>query len=434
MALHAHRGVGRDMALLGFGKCCGLRQPAEDRLHHDHGGVHDQSEIDGADRQQVGGFAAQHQNDHGKEQRERNRGADDQRAAEIAEENPLQQHDQQDADHHVVQHGRGRDVDQILAVVDALDPHARRQDAGIVDRCHQLLDAQDRRRTLLAAAHQHDALHDIVVLIEAGDAEPRFLADRDGRDVLDQNRIAAALRHHGVGEVVDRPDQPDAADHRRLRADVDGIAADIDVGIADGLQQLRQRQAVGDQLVEVDLQLVGLGLAAPAGDIDHARHGAEAALQNPVLQRLEVEHAVIRRSDQPVAVDFADRAERRNPRLHVARQRRHLRQPVQHLLQRLVIGVVERKLQFDVRQAVQRDGADRAQILDAGNLGLDRDRDVAFDLFRRQARTLRHDVDHRRCRIGIGFDIELLERNQAADQYSDEQAHHQIAAADGNGD
>ena len=226
---------------------------------------------------------------------------------------------------------------------------------------HQLLDAQDGRRTLLAAAHQHDALHDVVVLVEAGDAEPRLLADGHGGDVLDQHRVAAALRHHGVGEIVDRADQADAAHHGGLRADIDGVAADIDVGIADRLQQLRQRQAVGDQLVEVDLQLVGLGLAAPAGDVDHAGHGAEAALQHPVLQRLQVEHAVVRRPDQPVAIDLADRrSSGEMPRLHVARQRRQLRQPVQHLLQRLVIGVVERELQFDVGQAVQRDGADRA--------------------------------------------------------------------------
>ena len=179
-------------------------------------------------------------------------------------------------------------------------------------RATSLLDARDGRRTLLAAAHQHDALHDVVVLVEAGDAEPRLLADRDSGDVLDQHRIAAALRHHGVAEVVDRADQADAAHHGRLRADIDGVAADIDVGVADRLQHLRQRQPVGDQLVEIDLQLEGLGLAAPAGDVDHAGHGAEAALQHPVLQRLEIEHAVVRRADQPVAIDFADRAERRD--------------------------------------------------------------------------------------------------------------------------
>src|SRR5665213_2611760 len=108
-------------------------------------------------------------------------------------------------------------------------------------------------------------------------------------------------------------------------------------------------------------------------------------LQDWVLQRLEVEHAVVRRALQPVAVDFADRAGRRNPGLHIAGQRRQLRQPVQHLLQRFVIGVVERELQLDVGQSVQRNRADRVQVLDAGNLGFDRDGDVAFDFLRRQA-------------------------------------------------
>ena len=159
----------------------GLRQPAEDRLHHDDGGVDDQAEIDRADRQQIGGFAAQHQDDHGEEQRERDRRADDQRAAEVAEEYPLQQHDQEDPDHHVVQHGVGGDVDQVLAVVDPLD--AARRAAGSLEllmEATELLDAGDGRRTLLAAPHQHDALHDVVVLVEAGDAEPRLLADGDG--------------------------------------------------------------------------------------------------------------------------------------------------------------------------------------------------------------------------------------------------------------
>ncbi len=50
--------------------------------------------------------------------------------AQVAEEGPLQQEDQRDAGQHVVQHRARRDADQVAAVVDALDAHARRQDAG----------------------------------------------------------------------------------------------------------------------------------------------------------------------------------------------------------------------------------------------------------------------------------------------------------------
>ncbi len=109
------------------GSC--MREMAEDVLHHDDGGIDDDAEIDGADRQQIGGFPAQHRDDDGEEQRHRNGRRDDQRAAQIAQEHPLDQEDQRDAEQHVVQHGVDRDGDEIAAVVERLDLHARRQGA-----------------------------------------------------------------------------------------------------------------------------------------------------------------------------------------------------------------------------------------------------------------------------------------------------------------
>ena len=43
------------------------------------------------------------------------------------------------------------------------------------------LDALDGRQALRAAAHEHDALDDVVVIVLPGDAEPRLVAHRDGR-------------------------------------------------------------------------------------------------------------------------------------------------------------------------------------------------------------------------------------------------------------
>src|SRR4029077_9896079 len=217
VVLHRHHGSRRNLGELALRKRFGVRQPTEDRLHHDHGGIDDQAEIDGADRQQVGGFAAQHQDADREEQRERYRGADNQRAAQVAEKYPLQQHDQQDSEGHVFEHRFRGGLDQVLAVIDPLDPHARRQNRRMVDLFDQLLDPGDRGRTLLAAAHQHDTLDDIVVLILARDSQSRLLAYRDIGNVLDQDRRTAARRNHGVGKRIDRPDQADAAHDRRLR-------------------------------------------------------------------------------------------------------------------------------------------------------------------------------------------------------------------------
>jgi hypothetical protein len=64
----------------------------------------------------------------------------------------------------------------------------------------------------------------------------------------------------------------------RMTADcwpIDGIAANIDVAVAQGLQNLRQREPIGDKLVAVDLNFEGFGLAAPTGDIDDPRHRAK---------------------------------------------------------------------------------------------------------------------------------------------------------------
>ncbi len=102
-----------------------------------------------------------------------------------------------------------------------------------------MLDTRDGRRAFLAATHQHDALYDVVVLIFAGNAEARLLADRHIGNVLHEHRIAATLRNHRRRKIVDGANQTDAAHHCGLRADIHGVAADIDVGVAHGLKQLR---------------------------------------------------------------------------------------------------------------------------------------------------------------------------------------------------
>ena len=81
----------------------------------------------------------------------------------------MQHKDEEDAHYHVVQHCPRRNVDQILAVVNAFDPHAGRQQARCVDLLDLIAHAHDRWHALLAAPHEHDALHDIVVLAAAGD-------------------------------------------------------------------------------------------------------------------------------------------------------------------------------------------------------------------------------------------------------------------------
>src|SRR4029077_2746332 len=107
---------------------------------------------------------------------------------QIPEEHPLHEKDQHDAEDHIVQHGASGGVDQLLAVVDLLEPHPRRQDAGRVDLLDFRLDAADRRHALLAAAHQHDALDDVLVAVLPDDAETWLVPDDHRGNIFDIHR------------------------------------------------------------------------------------------------------------------------------------------------------------------------------------------------------------------------------------------------------
>ena len=68
-------------------------------------------------------------------------------------------------------------------------------------------------------------------------------------------------------------DQANAADIDRLLADGDFAAAHIDIGVAQRADQLRHRDAVGLELLQVRLDLEFLGCAAPDVDGDDAGNG-----------------------------------------------------------------------------------------------------------------------------------------------------------------
>ena len=139
---------------------------------------------------------------------------------------------------------------QRRAVVVGNDLDPRRQRAVPVHLVDFCLDEGDDVVGVIDAAHDDNRQGDVTVVILAGDAEPRHVADRNFGDVLDLNRHAVDLSEHDVLDVVDAPalrqigvaagvHQADAADVHRLLADGDLAAADIDVGVAERGDDLR---------------------------------------------------------------------------------------------------------------------------------------------------------------------------------------------------
>src|SRR5262249_22740015 len=153
-------------------------------------------------------------------------------------------------------------------------------------------------------------------------------ADRSLGYSLHLHWDAFELRQHDILDVVDVPalreiaasaavKQSDGADVHRLLADGDLAAADIDIGVAERADDLRDRDIVGVEFIEIDLDIVLLGRTAPRIYCHHARHSEEAPSDDPVLYGAQIGQPEVRRADDLIAIDLADQTGLLNER-HLA--------------------------------------------------------------------------------------------------------------------
>ena len=108
-----------------------VRQQAHDVLDHHHRAFHDHAEIERAERQQIRRNSADLQANGGEQECERNGQRDDERAADVAEEDQQNHRYQNDSLGQIVQHRVGGEVHQIAAVEEWDDGDARREHAMV---------------------------------------------------------------------------------------------------------------------------------------------------------------------------------------------------------------------------------------------------------------------------------------------------------------
>jgi len=71
---------------------------------------------------------------------------------------------------------------------------------------------------------------------------------------------------------------------------------------------LGQRDVVGIELVEIDLDIVLLGCAAPRAHLNDAWNGEQPTDDDPILHGAQVGQSEVGRTDDLVAKDLADQA------------------------------------------------------------------------------------------------------------------------------
>ena len=393
---------------------------AEDVFHHEDGAVHQDPEVHRADGQQVCRGTGQVKAEKRKQQRQRNGDGNDQPGAQVVEEK--QQHD--DDQHHAAQqilldHLRGL-RDQVAEVVVGVDLHVTGQQVR-VELLRPGLDPGQYILGLLALAHQDDAFHRVIRVLEAKLAQPWRGADDDPPDVLQQHGRAVVHGQHHVADILQRV-QPTQPTHVvKLPALRVEPAAGIAVVGRQRRFNLGYRQADGSDFGLIQQHLILHGAAAKTRVIGHARHGAVLRRDDPILQRLQLHRRAVG-ALQYVAVDQPGWCrQRRDGRRHPIGQAQ-VAHAVEHLLAREVVvgAVLERE--HHIGQPVQRHRALRRGLRHAAHAQLDRHRDQSLHFLGGMSRPLRDDIHHRRRQVRVRIHRQMSQRPHAsAHQYQGQQ-------------
>ncbi len=397
------------------------RQFAIDVLDHDHRAVDHDSEVDGADGEQVGRDIMGVQHDECEEQGQRNRERNDDRGAEADQKKDQDDQHQHHAAKQVRFHGVGRELHQVAAIIIGVN-----FDVGRKHRPVQFvglgLDSFQYGLGLLAAAHQDHALDRIVIFLKAELPQARSMADDHVADIAHPDGYAVVAADYDVRNVFGVAHQADAADVIELATL--GIEAPAGVGIVrrQGRADLRNRQVISVHAGGIEQHLVLHDFPAQTGVVGHAGNGAVGALDHPVFNGLQLLRTAIG-TLQHVAVHQAAGAEQRRHGGGHAGWKRGIRQPLKNDLPGQIVVRALFEGQAQIGKTIQRNGPHGDHARDAVHLQFERQRNQAFHFLGGVAGPLRDEFDLRRSEVGVGVHRHALERQDSAD--CDETSQHQ---------
>src|SRR5580700_2899500 len=285
-------------------------------FNKDYRRIHDDPEVHGSDGKQVRAFALKHQQEDGEKERKGDVESNDQRAAKVAEKNPLDQEDQQASENQVVQNGVRGDRDERGTVIKRNYLHTRWETPVVIQLVNCCFHLRDHVGGFFGAPHHHDGPDNIILPVSAQNPQPWPVTDRHLANILHQHRDTVDLIQHHVLDVAYLValrqiivtaiiNQSDSTDIDGLLSNPDFAPAHIDVCIAQGRQDLWHRHAVGFELVSIHLDLKFLRGATPTIHRRDARNRQEAACDNPVLDCTQVSNSEVRWAHDLIAIDFS---------------------------------------------------------------------------------------------------------------------------------
>ena len=139
-----------------------------------------------------------------------------------------------------------------------------------------------RRFGVGAFPHRHDSLHDVIVVDDlsifaanrTGElAEPDFGTLRNHGNIFNADRRSGLGQDDRVFDIVDVSDQADFTDIDLLQSAFDKAATGVRVVISKLLLDLGEAEAVSDELIRINLNLILARGPAEGVHVDDVRYG-----------------------------------------------------------------------------------------------------------------------------------------------------------------
>ncbi len=406
-----------------------MRESADAVLDLDHGIVDSQPEVDRTQTHQATDNPGPGHQVEGKQHRKRNGRGDNQTGPEIAEE------EKQDGDHegggeqqvvfHRFQHG----VHQIAPVIHRLDFDAGRQTwLDLLELSGQTLRHIVR---ILAGDEETDAEDGLAGAAIGGTATPDFVPDHDIGDVADTDRDAVTSVDDQFFDFGAPGDGPDAANDSLLAATDHLTAGDIRSPLLDGLDDRRYTEPILHEAVGVHHDLILFFEPSPAVHFGHPGYGLQLRLDDPVLYGAELGR-ILGFADDDILKNLAETG-RYRPELRGrdAIGQFNTGQPFGDLLSAQIDVDLVVEHQRQLREAELGQGTKFCQPRKTGELTLDRESDLALNLFGRPAGSGGVDLHRHRGGIGEGIERQINERDDAENAEHQSQTEDDGSALDG---
>src|SRR5215469_5353854 len=401
-----------------------------DVFHHHDGTVDDDSKIDGAYRKEIGRQILRMQQDEAKEQSQGNgQGNDNGRANADQEKEQHKEHQNHPAEQ-IVFYGAGSQLHQVATVVKRTDFYVPGQD-HLIQLVRLVLDPFQHVLRLLAAAHQDDTFDSVIVFLETELAEPRSISDHDLANVADPDRSSPIAAHHNVLDVLAVADHANPAHVVELSALRIESATGIGIVVRKRLHHLRDGHVEAINAGGVEQYLVLHDRAAEAGIIGNAGNGFVGALENPILNRLQVLGSAVGALDD-VAVNQATGAEERGQAGRDAGGESYVGQTLEHDLPGKIIVGVLLESQPDIGESVERNGTHYFEMRQAVHFHFQGQRDQTLHLFGGVARPLRDQLHHGRREVRIGIYGHAVKGDSSPNRDHRRKYQHQKALSQGS--